>query len=79
MFERWRAYLFPHRGMKKVMVHDGCGGWLAYVQFSMKESLWCTECHTIFQDNAGSLTVNFDEKWHYEWRPKEEVDKFYAD
>jgi hypothetical protein len=68
--------LFPHRGMTEVMVHDECGGWLAFIEYNCGYQLKCTKCG---QAEEAYWGMGQRLMWHYEWFPTERVNKFYDD
>lgn len=65
-----------HISMSKVMVHDGCGGWLYYVEYNCGAQLKCAKCG----ENAEAyFGMGKQLLYHYEWHSTEAVNKFYDD
>jgi len=75
MKDKWDNIFRLHKDMEKVMIHNCCGGWVGYVEFSMKVILRCFKCGN-FMDVYPIVNGNL--KWHYEWKPKLEVKQFYG-
>jgi hypothetical protein len=56
-----------HKGLKKVIVHNNCGGWLSFI--AGKQAV-CEKCGQGFSWFSGLINC------HSEWHPKAEVDRF---
>jgi hypothetical protein len=74
--KRISKFFRPHKGMSKIMVHDNCGGWIAEIEYSCGVQLKCFKCDKRWESYWG---MGEQPIYHYEWFPKEEVDKFYDD
>jgi len=72
-----KHYLFPHSGMEKVMIHDDCGGWIAEIEYVCAIHLKCFKCGQEWEGYWRSM--GDQPRYHYEWKPQEEVKKFYGE
>jgi hypothetical protein len=74
--ERIRHFLFPHAGMEQVKMHDDCGGWIFFAEYACGVQMQCSKCDKRWE---GYWRMGEQPNYHLEWKPKEEVAKFFEE